>query len=1034
MSQMEKYWVNVFDPRWPQADVVNRIRERSVVVCEPQEFWTYEKYAYTGVGQYKKLEEGEIGFDQMWDTKDTYFFQKEVMIPRTAEPRDWYLDFQIGGECEVYIDGIAAGSLDKEHHEVLAAKQTLGGFVVSVKIQATRHAHDFVMSKRAYGKDYGYHIFQKVQLVTREESLMEFADLVTVLLQFMDSEWLDVSVKEQIHESIKVVLYTIDCNESLEQLKQQVASAKEVLIERIHQLPVDHPFGEVLFMGHSHLDLVFKWLYRETHRKMERTLSNTVRMMEQYPEVTYLQSQMEILETVASDYPALFQEVKQRVEEGRIEVVGDTYVEFDTNLPSGESLIRQFLYGKSIAHHLMGTDSKVCFLPDTFGYSGILPQILKQAGFQYFVTAKLSWNDTNQPKDLSFLWRGIDGSEVRTHLIDNYGGNPDPARLERMRQDKRREQMIHGEKMPCQYGAGDGGGGISDEMIRTIRAIETIDVLAKVKHTTLEKACEEVFYGVEDGQLPVRNGELYFEKHRGVYTSQAKIKKGNRKLELALQELEALWTFYEMQAAAGEEEWKASCRERMKQGWKTLLLHQFHDIISGTCIQEAVREAEAEYQKALALCETVREEILDRVIRKDSCITLWNPTGVLADGIIKVELPYPVKTLGGAAVQMLPSEETDRKHPYVGLVSGLSVDAFGFLPLSLGEKTELPVYAERICDCLENSRYRICLDEVGEIVSLYDKRQNREILRGKGNMLCTHVDRGGYFEAWDITEDIERKVYPIHQVEEMVLTEDGPWRKTLRITKTFGNSKIIQKIRIYEDSPRIDFDTWADFQERQMLLKAGFDVDVDAPMATYDISMGSLQRETTRKDSYEKAKFEVLTHKYMDLSQEDHGVAILNDCKYGCDIKGNHMRITLIKTAEFPDPTQDRGIHEFCYSLYPHAGNEKQANVRKEAYLLNQPVKTIQGAVDFADSVVEYQEDGVLLETIKKAENQKGVILRFYEHYGKEHELQLHWKLPLKTVTRCDILERETDQNVQTEGQLIKTKIKPYEIVTLRIQ
>lgn len=1027
------YWVNVFDSRWPQLDVIKTIRRRSIRMEGFVDHWKYEKYDYTGIHQYQLQSEGEISFDQMWDTEGTYFFTREITVPTTESPVDWYLAFSIGGECEVYINGIPAGSLDTEHQEVLAARQTTGGETLSVKVQATRHAHDYVRCERGFGREYGYHIFKKVQLLTRDEQLVGFADLVTALLQFLDTDTLHTETKAKIHEILKEVLYEIDCNAPDEELKVQIIQGREFLLQKIQDLQLDRPFGEVFFMGHSHLDLAFKWTYKETYRKIERTLSNTVRLMERYPEVTYTQSQMQIVETLADGYPDLFREVQGLIREGRIEIVGDTYVEFDTNLPSGESLIRQFLYGKKLAHLLTQTDSKVCFLPDTFGYSGILPQILRQAGFTYFVTAKLGWNDTNQPEHLSFVWRGIDGSEIRTHLLDQYGGNPDPARLDVLRKDVRRQYMPNGEKQICQYGAGDGGGGISEDMVRMIQSLKTLDGLVKVSQTSLENACQEVFAGVSTKELPVREGELYFEKHRGVYTSQEKIKKGNRTLELALQNTESLWTLCELQTGELHD------RARADRLWKTLLFHQFHDIISGTCIHEAVEEATASLEQGIEECSKIREAIWKRITTKVPAVTLWNPTGVELGTVVKVALPYPVKTLGAYLVQMLVNERADVNEEktdsvYEGLIRVEKLPAFGLSALPLGEKTATESFRSYPTAILENSRYRLRFDQQGEITELYDKCQKREVLRGKGNMLRAHVDRGGYFEAWDITEDIERKVYPVDQVEEMLLTEDGPIRKTMKITKTFRDSQIIQWISIYEGCPRIDFFTEADFQEKQMLLKAGFDVDVDAPFATYDISMGSIQRETTRNTSYEKAKFEVLTHKYMDLSQEDHGVAILNNGKYGCDIKGNRMRITLIKTAGFPDPTQDLGAHAFCYSLYPHQGDEKKAQVREEAYLLNQPAETVMGVVSLTHQPVICKEKGVMLETIKMAEDGEGVILRFYEHHGENHMMCLEWNLPFREVCRCDVLERITSDKVEVKGSEISFDVKPFEIVTLRLR
>lgn len=1048
------YWVNVFDERWSEVDAANKIMERSARYIKPLDGWKYEKYEYTGIDQYRKLSEGEIHFHEMWDTEGTYFFTRNVEIPMSAEARDWYIEFDIDGESEVYVNDVPVGSLDTEHHDALIAQDTKGGYLVRVKIQATRHAHDFVRSKRGFGREYGYHVFKKANLVSRSRKLVEFASLVTTALQLLECDILTKENRDDLQEILKKVLYEVDYYADLDEMEVQAAAGKSRLLEMVHALKLEKNFGESLFMGHSHLDLAFKWTYKETYRKLERTLSNTVCLMDRYPKVTYIQSQMHILETIAKGYPQLFERIKKHVAGGKLEIVGDTYVEFDTNIPSGESLIRQFLLGKEIANNLMGTESKVCFLPDTFGYSGILPQILRQAGFQYFVTAKLSWNDTNQPKDLSFLWRGIDGSSVKTHLIDSYGGGPEPSRLNEQCKDPRRKTMPNRERHICQYGAGDGGGGISEDNILTIQALEELEVFSKVHQVTLEQACEMVFEGVGEDQLPQRNGELYFEKHRGVYTSQAKIKKGNRELELALQRTEALNTLFYLQGGSYGQ-------ERYIRIWKTLLLNQFHDIISGTCIHEAVEEAVAGFAQGIAECNDIAEEILAQVTKEDECITVFNPCGMTTNQIVRIKLPYPVKTLAGEMVQMIeePKRSLDIERSneklinenlgeFWGVVKLPPITPFGSRILALGEKIEEYIFKGEAAECktanpktanlksatlLENGRYRIEFDEQGEITSLYDKCQDRQILRGKGNVICAHVDRGGYFESWDITRDIERKVFPVDKVEYMILTEEGPLRTTLQIKKRFRDSVIMQNISIFEGSPRIDFDTVADFREPQMLIKAGFDVDVDAPVATYDISMGNLERETTRNNSFEQAKFEVLTHKFMDLSEEDHGVAILNNCKYGCDVTGSQMRITLIKTASFPDETQDIGKHEFCYSLYPHAGNMKEAKVREEAYRLNQPAVAVYGVSMLPSDPVACMEDGIMIETLKKAEQGEAVILRLYEHYGEKHKFEIQWDLPMAKVIKCNILEQEIEGEIHAADGKIILAIDPYEIVTLKI-
>lgn len=1016
------YIVNLFSKKWAEVDSVNRIMERSAIYTQLLDEWQYEKFDYLGVNQYHKLLDGVIRLGEMWDMEGTYFFRRNVEIPSLEKAMDWYIEFDIGGENEVYVDDIPMGSIDTEHHEVLMAAHTAESRVLPVKIQAARHAHDYVRIKRSTGKEYGCHIFRKVRLVARNRTLVEFCSLATVLLQLMDCDLLSEELCEVIHEILKKVLYEIDYYAEMDTLETQVSAGQKRLLAMIHSLRPERTFGNSIFMGHSHLDLAFKWTYRETYRKIERTLSNAVCLMERYPDVTYVQSQMHIIETLATGYPELFQRVRKLVSGGKLEVVGDVYVEFDTNIPSGESLIRQFLLGKAIANDLTGTNSKVCFLPDTFGYSGILPQIMRQAGYEYFVTAKLSWNDTNKPQNLSFLWTGIDGSSIKTHLIDSYGGNPDPTRLNDQCKDKRYSTMPNGDCHIYQYGAGDGGGGISEDNILTIQSLDQLKVFTKVHQMTLEQAMEVIFRDVSEDALPVSTGELYFENHRGVYTSQERIKKGNRGLELALQKTEVMNTLAYLQGHPYD-------REELNRVWKKLLLNQFHDIIAGSCISQVAEEAERDFKQGIEACNSIVKKVIGDLETGGSDITIFNPLGIPSDNVVKVRLPYPVQEIGGRAVQLVPSDDGE----CWGLVNLESIPAFGNRKYCLGEKAELTLGENRDTNTLENGRYRIRFDENGDIAELYDKLQKRQVLRGKGNVFSAHVDRGGYFESWNVTADIERKVYPVETVEHMCLIEEGPVRRTLKVIKTFRQSTIIQNISIYEDSPRIDFHTEVDFQEQQMLLKAGFDVDVDAPVATYDISMGDLTRPTTRNNSFERARFEVNTHKFVDLSAEDYGVAILNDCKYGCDVAGNRMRITLIKTATFPDENQDIGLHEFCYSLYPHTGDVKQGGVREVAYRLNQPPCTILGNLTLPEEPVLCEDMGIMMEALKKAEREEAVILRLYEHHGREREIRIRWNLPMSGVRKCNVLEQELEDDVRLDGQDIYLLVKPYEIVTLKI-
>ena len=975
----------MFSGKWAERDAIKRILERSIEDCQPVDGWQFVKYQYADINVYHKVADGNIFFHQMWDNDGTYYFYREIMVPETRERKDWYLAFDIGGECEVYVNEKPKGSLDSNHQTVLIAEETYGGEKLSIKVQATRHEHEYVRSERMTGKSYGYHIFRRVNLFSRNNVLYEFSFLAKTLLDFTDCDLLMKEEQKELLHLLKDVLYEVDYFADTELLETQVKRGEEEILKKLEQFSFQNRFGESLFMGHSHLDLVFKWTYKETFRKIERTLSNTVYLLKRYPNATYVQSQMCIVETLQRAYPDLYKEFQELLRNGNIEVVGDVYSEFDSNIPSGESLIRQFLIGRKIAKSVKKTNSKVCYLPDTFGYSGILPQILRQAGYEYFVTAKLGWNDTNPPEYFTFMWKGIDGSRIKTHLLDSYGGDPSPLRLnERSKDDRCRQAPIETAHI-YQYGAGDGGGGISEENLLTIQAVEELGCFTKVKHVTLEQAMNQVFSEDLQEDLPVKEGELYFERHRGVYTSQAKIKRENRFLEQDLHRLEFLQVISFLKG-------NYIHKEEVENIWKLLLFNQFHDIIAGSCIHTAIKEAEEQLETARELCKAIENDLLKELMSSQEGSSIVNPLGVTANGME----PFSAKSITIDEIDLCES----------------------MTPMAT--------------NVLENSKYRMVFDENGEIDELYDKNQKRQVLRGKGNVFTAHVDRGGYFESWDISEDIERKVYPVHQLEELLLIEDGPVRKTIQIKKRFRSSLILQKISIYKDSASITFDTTVDFKEPQMLLKVGFDVDVDSSFATYDISMGNLKRETTRNSSHEKAKYEVCMHKFFDLSEETHGVAVFSDCKYGCDTLGNRMRLTLIKTATFPDETQDIGEHRFSYGLYPHEGDVMTGRVRESAYQFQMNTYHIKGKLEIESPIV-YQEDGVILETMKVAEDGSGIMLRFYEHRGQEKIMTLQWRYPFYKVQKCNVLEELIEELPLDGDNTFCLKIKPYEIVTLKI-
>lgn len=1017
--------IDIFCEKWSTTNTIEEVKKRISEFEWNIMEWAYEKYDFLALGEYKFLEKGKIKTGDRWDENYTYFFTYEFKVPESLVGKNLFLVLDIFGESEVYVNNVPKGSIDSEHSDVRLSSCVKQGEILQIRIQSAKHEHDAVRNERAWGKRYPHHVFNTSKLICKNQDVEAFYYLAKRTLEIHLSYKQDEKVSDQIYEILKTVLYEIDYYETYETFVEEVKKASKRLVEEVKALNIPYCYGKSLWMGHSHLDLAFKWSWKETFRKIERTLSNTCEVLNNHSDGTYVQSQIKILEVLESAYPELFQKTLKLINKGRVEVVGDLYVEFDTNLPSGESLIRQILYGKKFGKAHFMKESLVCYLPDTFGYSGILPQILVQAGYKYFVTAKLDWNDTNQPPYLFFNWHGIDGSKIMSHILaSNYGGECDLARVEKYSKDLRQKELTS--TRIYQYGAGDGGGGISEDMILNKRALKQLECMVEVADSTLEGAMDDISRSFTN--LPSVEGELYFEKHRGVYTSQGNIKKYNRKSELALRDAEII-------SAVGMLDNITYPQELLDETWKKVLFNQFHDIIAGSSITSVIDEAVFSYKKAIEAAHQVSQHALNKMTTKGEDIILWNTLAWKRDEVVQVTLENSTPLITDMGDNIIYQVIKQDQNLFTVLLDVRDIPSVGYKRLVFNPCKALQLNLPRMLDgsVLENELYKIVFDKVGEMTSIVDKLNNRYVLRGKGNALIAYVDRPGYFESWDIVADFERKSHPIQDVLEMKLIEMGPIRWTMKITKTFRKSIITQFISIYNHNRRIDVKTEMDFYEPQILLKALFEVDIDAPFASYDISIGNLKRPTTNNNSLEKAQFEVNTHKWADLSDQAYGVSILNDCKYGCDIKNNRMRITLLKTSTFPDPIQDIGHHEFTYSILPHLGGYVEGEVTKMAYELNIPSIPVRGeTLKESFSFIETKSNNIIVETIKKSEENDDLIIRLYEFTGKSGLGVLQFNQEYETIEKCDVLERVIGK-FSLEHGCVSFEIQPYEIVTLKL-
>jgi alpha-mannosidase len=736
--------------------------------------------------------------------------------------------------------------------------------------------------------------------------------------------------------------------------------------------------------------------------------------------------------------------VKSKIEEGQWEITGGMWVEADTNLPNGESLVRQFLFGKRYIKDEFGKDSKLLWLPDVFGYSAALPQIMKKSDMDYFMTTKISWNQYNVFPYDTFLWKGIDGSEVFTHFITTpengswfytYNGTMEPHEVTGIW--KNYKDKDKNEELLLAFGWGDGGGGPTKEMLERIRVMENIPGIPKVQIDTTENYFRRIYDKIDHNTLGVWEGELYFEMHRGTYTSQGYTKRANRKSEGLIHDIEFLSVLADL---LGKEQ--KYPQKELNRLWEKLLLNQFHDVLPGSSIRQVYEDCKEIYDeielKGKEILKTAVDRISSSVKKGNNSILVFNTIGWRRDDVLF--LPYSETITGETVFRTEEGADVKLQRNKDGVLLYVEdLPAYGFRKLVLQQGrclTDSELIVEK--DHLENQFFVIDLNDRGEIISFVDKRNNRELCCGKPmNVLCAFEDKPLRFDAWDIDIFYKEKPYEAIQLLKSEVIEEGPVRGVLRLTWLFNRSIIEQDMTIYQDKDRVDFKTVVDWKEKQVLLKAYFPVDIHTAQATYDIQFGNIQRPTHTNTEWDFARFEVSAHKWVDLSEGNYGVALLNDCKYGHDIHENMIGLTLIKSPIQPDETADRCEHHFTYSLYPHAGTWQQSGVQQAAMELNLPLQSTQAMIAHGElnefELVSTSSDHIVIDTIKQAEDEDAIVIRLYEYKNqKDASVTLNVGFPVRRVIETNLIERELEEVTMDEGK-IQFAISGYEIKTFKV-
>ncbi len=981
---------------------------------------------------------------ETWKGRDRYLWlHKVISVPSEWKGKKVVCVFDFGNtgagnnsgfESMLYVNGVMYQGVDVNHKEVFLDDALCGTDVdLSIRLWSGLEGGGIPAEQE--------HKIARADLAWLDEKADDFYYMASMvhqtILELDDSQ----PEKQELLKALDGACHCIDWSapgsgtfyESLHQ-------ADDALNESIDSMD-KHSMIHVYCVGHTHIDTAWLWRLKHTREKCSRSFSTVLRLMELYPEYIFLQTQPQLYEYMKEEFPEIYENIKKRVAQGRWEADGAMWVEADCNLTSGESLTRQILLGSRFLMDEFGKDVHYLWLPDVFGYSWALPQILKKAGIDTFMTTKISWNQYNRMPHDTFIWKGIDGSEVLTHFITTpepcnprdswfytYNGKLFPRTVKGVWDSYRDKQL--NKDLLISFGFGDGGGGVNRDMLEYRRRLDKIPGLPNVKISTAREYFQKLHDTVEhtDQYIHTWDGELYLEYHRGTYTSQGYNKRMNRKMELLYRRTE--WLTVMDALAAGSME-KAQ-QEQLTKGWKHILTNQFHDIIPGSSIHEVYEDAREDYKFIEKTARSVEQQACQNLfVQKENTYTVVNASGWNLNEIV---------TLQGEAEGIYRdadgNELVSQKGHGVTYVEVRDVPAMGTKTIVFeAAKQDMPnsVFTVNGRE-IETPYYQISLNQYGQIAKLYDKTYSRDVLpQGqRGNVLQVFEDKPLDNDAWDIDIFYQEKMREIVQLTVFEITQTGPLRLTVHMEWKYMNSYIRQDMILYSTSRRIDFKTDVDFHEQHQLLKAAFPADVRTTYGTFDVQYGNVRRPNHWNTSWDMAKFETVAHRWADLSERGYGVSLLNDCKYGHDIKDNVMRISLLRAGTNPDYLQDQGEHVFTYSLLPHKGDFVEGRTVQEAFALNQPMLAVNGQSALSyDSFLSFDNDQIELDAVKKSEDGRYLVIRFHEFAGSRQQVTVKTGFSWKAWAECDLRERAVTAFASDE---ICVELHAYEIKTILLE
>lgn len=1017
--------------------ICNELKELAFVKKEPVNGVVYKKGLYFYPHEADESAEPWEEFDSKtmhWYGPDEhYWFRAEYTVPKSMDGKTLYLkvatqvdhwDYAKNPQFLLFVNGQMTQGMDLNHQTVMLERCAKEGETYTIDLQG----YTGVMFAE---------LTFTMETVEVDETINEIYYDIVVPLQGFSRMQEDDKVRKDLRTILNNTVNLLDLRTPYsEEFYQSIEEAHNYIQKALYEDMSGYEDVIASCIGHTHIDVAWLWTVAQTREKVARSFSTVLKYMDEYPEYKFMSSQPALYQFLKERYPETYEKIKERVKEGRWEPEGGMWVEADCNLTSGESLVRQFLYGKKFFKDEFGIDSRILWLPDVFGYSGALPQIMKKSGIKYFMTTKLAWNQINKVPYDTMMWRGIDGSEIFTHLITTLGVGQSEADFFTTYNGMLHPDAILGgwhryqnkdinNDILIAFGYGDGGGGPTREMLETSKRMEKgIRGIPKVRQEFAGNYFEELEERVEGNKsLPVWEGELYFEYHRGTYTSMGRNKRSNRKCEQLLMDAELL------EVLTGTSE-----KEEMDKIWRTVLLNQFHDILPGSSIAEVYEVTKKEYAEIESrLAEMIAEKLNLLMDGGQDKISVFNTLGFDRNDVVSLGDCHAA-ALTDESGKIYPVQETAQ-----GAVAYITdIPAKGGKTLQLLDTVKEEASRIQITENgIETPFYRISIDENGLFTSIYDKECDREVLKAgeKGNLLRMYEDKPMHYDCWDIDMYYSEKYWDAEKADKIQWTEEGPVRATLEIQRTISNSVIKQEIHFYADSRRIDFSTWVDWKEHQHLLKVHFPVNIHSDEATFEVQFGNLKRKIHGNTSWDEARFESCGQKWMDISEGHYGVSLLNDCKYGYSAKDSNIALTLIKSGIEPNKTADQEEHVFTYALYPHKEMWSAAGTVQEAYKLNQPAYATKGELkNTGKSFISTDKDNIIIETVKPAENGDGIIVRLYDCENSLTKATLTFaEGMLESVEECNLME-EKEVDIEACGNSFTVSVKPYEIKTYRVR